>query len=73
MSSAPPARRSGFHDAVSTASPFTVNGQSAAATLEPAGSARAAFDRTLTLLTRARAAAEAPATFLLDEVLELGR
>ena len=35
------------------------------------GSARAAFDRTLSLLTRARAGAEAPATFLLDEILEL--
>src|SRR5687767_14716895 len=60
-----------FHHAVSTASPFSVNGQSAAAAQEPAGSARAAFDRTLTLITRARAAADAPATFLLDEVLEL--
>ena len=60
-----------FHHAVSIASPFSVNGQSAAAAQEPAGSARAAFDRTLTLITRARAAADAPATFLLDEVLEL--
>ena len=47
-----------FHHAVSTASPFTVNGQHAAAALEPAGSARAAFDRTLSLITRARAGAE---------------
>ena len=60
-----------FHHAVSAASPFSVNGQSAAAAQEPAGSARTAFDRTLTLITRARAAADAPATFLLDEVLEL--
>ena len=60
-----------FHQAVSIASPFTVNGQSAAAAHEPVGSARDAFDRTLTLITRARAAADAPATFLLDEVLEL--
>ena len=44
-----------FHQAVAAASPFTVNGQSAAAPQEPAGSARAAFDRTLALITpRAR-------------------
>ena len=60
-----------FHHAVTTASPFTVNGQNAAAALEPAHSARAAFDRTLSLITRARAGAESPATFLLDEILEL--
>ena len=60
-----------FHHAVSTTSPFTVNGQHAATALEPANSARAAFDRTLSLLTRARAGADAPATFLLDEILEL--
>ena len=60
-----------FHHAVSTTSPFTVNGQHAAAALEPAHSARAAFDRTLSLITRARAGADTPATFLLDEFLEL--
>jgi len=59
-----------FHHAVSHTSPFTMNGQSAAAT-DAATSARAAFDRTLALLTRARAAGDGPATFLLDEVLEL--
>src|SRR5918993_122296 len=60
-----------FHHAVSSASPFTVNGQRAVTALEGATSARAAFDRTLSLITRARAAADAPATFLLDEILEL--
>ena len=59
-----------FHHAVAAASPFTMNGQSAA-TPEPVGSARAAFDRTLALVSRARTANDAPATFLIDEVLEL--
>ena len=59
-----------FHHAVAAASPFTINGQSAAAQ-EPAASARGAFDRTLALIGRARAGNDAPATFLLDEVLEL--
>ncbi|HYE86891.1 MAG TPA: winged helix-turn-helix transcriptional regulator [Vicinamibacterales bacterium] len=59
-----------FQQAVSHASPFRINGQSAATT-EPATSARAAFDRTLALLTRARASGDGPSTFLLDEVLEL--
>jgi hypothetical protein len=60
-----------FHHAVAAASPFTINGQSPAEGAEPAPSARAAFDRTLALITRARADHDAPATFLLDEVLEL--
>lgn len=59
-----------FHQAVAHASPFFMNGQSVASP-EPASSARAAFDRTLALITRARAANDGPATFLLDEVLEL--
>jgi hypothetical protein len=59
-----------FHHAISAASPFSVNGQHATAH-EPVTSARAAFDRTLALVARARASADAPATFLLDEVLEL--
>ena len=59
-----------FHHAVAAASPFTINGQSPAAQ-EPAASARGAFDRTLALIGRARAGNDAPATFLLDEVLEL--
>jgi len=59
-----------FQQAVAAASPFTINGQSPA-TPEHAPSARAAFDRTLALITRARAAGDAPATFMLDEVLEL--
>ena len=59
-----------FHHAVAAASPFTINGQSPAAQ-EPAASARAAFDRTLALVSRARAAADTPATFLFDEILEL--
>jgi hypothetical protein len=60
-----------FQHAVAAASPFAINGQRAAAAQEPAGSARAAFDRTLALVSRARTATDAPATFLLDEVLEL--
>ena len=60
-----------FHHAVSSSSPFTVNGQSAAASPDPGTSARAAFDRTLALITRARTTGDAPATFMLDEVLEL--
>ncbi|MSO36006.1 MAG: hypothetical protein EXQ54_06210, partial [Acidobacteria bacterium] len=60
-----------FHQAFAAASPFTLNGQSAAAPHDTAASARAAFDRTLGLINRARARHEAPATFLLDEVLEL--
>ena len=59
-----------FQQAVAAASPFSINGHSAAA-LDHAPSARAAFDRTLALVTRARAGNGAPATFLLDEVLEL--
>jgi hypothetical protein len=60
-----------FHQAVTSASPFTIDGQRAAAAQEPASSARTAFDRTLGLITRARASADAPATFLFDEILEL--
>jgi hypothetical protein len=60
-----------FHEAFAAASPFTVNGASAAAPQDPATSARAAFDRTLGLIGRARARNDAPATFLFDEVLEL--
>ena len=59
-----------FQQAVAAASPFSINGHSAAA-LDHAPSARTAFDRTLALVTRARAGNGAPATFLLDEVLEL--
>lgn len=59
-----------FHHAVAASSPFTVNGQNPAAQ-EPAISARSAFDRTLAMIGRARAANNAPATFLFDEVLEL--
>ena len=60
-----------FHQAFAAASPFTLNGQPAAAPQDTAISARAAFDRTLGLIGRARARHDAPATFLLDEVLEL--
>jgi Winged helix-turn-helix DNA-binding len=53
-----------FLRAVASASPF--------APLEsPPAGARAAFDATLTFLTRARAGGSEPATFLLDEFLEL--
>jgi hypothetical protein len=60
-----------FHQAVAAASPFNINGQSAAAPQDLAPSARAAFDRTLGLVTRARTTNEQPATFLFDEILEL--
>jgi hypothetical protein len=55
-----------FHRAISLDSPFV---PPAGPTPEPT-SAREAFDRTLRLLTRP-AAGDRPATFLLDEVLEL--
>jgi hypothetical protein len=48
-------------------SPFPVADTSSAGP----GSARAAFDATLAFFTRARTAASEPATFLLDEFLEL--
>ena len=60
-----------FQHAVAAASPFAVNGQPANAAQEAPTSARAAFDRTLTLVGRARTGGDGPATFLLDEVLEL--
>ena len=59
-----------FHQSLAASSPFRMNGLSPA-DQEPATSARVAFDRTLALLSRARAANDGPATFLLDEVLEL--
>ena len=59
-----------FQRAVAAASPFLVNGHSTA-TQEAAESARAAFDRTLALLTQARTSNDGAATFLLDEILEL--
>ncbi|MDO8680038.1 MAG: hypothetical protein Q7R30_16060 [Acidobacteriota bacterium] len=60
-----------FHQAFAAASPFMVNGQAAATPHDTPVSARAAFDRTLGVIGRARAAGDRPATFLLDEVLEL--
>jgi hypothetical protein len=60
-----------FHQAVAASSPFSVNGRQAASDREASASARGAFDRTLALMTRARTGGEAPATFLLDEILEL--
>lgn len=59
-----------FHQAVAAVSPFRINGQ-AVTSQETAATARDAFDRTLALVTRARTAGDAPATFLLDEILEL--
>jgi len=56
-----------FLRAVTSVSPFPVTDAAAAA---PAG-ARAAFDVTLGFLGRTRTAASEPATFLLDEFLEL--
>jgi len=53
-----------FFRAVVAAAPFPVSDQT------PAG-ARAAFDSTLTFLTRAKTGGGEPATFLLDEFLEL--
>ncbi len=53
-----------FYRAVTGASPFPVSEP------VPAG-ARAAFDATMTFLTRARTAAGESATFVLDEFLEL--
>ena len=56
-----------FLKALTAVSPFPV-----ADTSSPGpGSARAAFDATLGFFTRARTAASEPATFLLDEFLEL--
>jgi len=60
-----------FHQALAASSPFSVNGHGAAVPQDAASSARDAFDRTLGLIGRARARNDAPATFLLDEVLEL--
>jgi hypothetical protein len=56
-----------FFHAVSSVSPFPVSDTSGPG---PA-SARAAFDKTLAFLGQARTAANEPATFLLDEFLEL--
>jgi hypothetical protein len=59
-----------FHQAVAAVSPFRINGHPVAGQAA-AATARDAFDRTLALVTRARTAGDAPATFLLDEILEL--
>src|SRR6476619_3165861 len=56
-----------FLKALTAVSPFPVADTSSAGP----GSARAAFDTTLGFFTRARTAASEPATFLLDEFLEL--
>lgn len=53
-----------FLRAITTASPFAAGETAQAGT-------RAAFDSTLTFLRRARAGGSEPATFLLDEFLEL--
>lgn len=60
-----------FHQAFAASSPFSINGQRADAPQDAASTARAAFDRTLALIDRARVRHDAPATFLFDEVLEL--
>jgi hypothetical protein len=59
-----------FHRALTSTTPFTQNGRDPELA-GPATSARAAFERTLALLARGRASGDRPATFLLDEVLEL--
>ena len=56
-----------FRHAVTSVSPFPVSDP----TTQGAVGARAAFDATLAFLTRARTPASEPATFLLDEFLEL--
>jgi hypothetical protein len=56
-----------FLHAVTAVSPFPVSDPS----LQSPAGARAAFDATLAFLSRARTAAGEPATFLLDEFLEL--
>jgi len=56
-----------FLQALTAVSPFPV----AETSTSGPGSARAAFDATLAFFTRARTSASEPATFLLDEVLEL--
>src|SRR5437764_13624468 len=58
-----------FLRAVTSVSPFPVTQPTDAAAAS--GSARAAFDATLAFLGRARTSASEPATFLLDEFLEL--
>jgi len=58
-----------FLRAVTSVSPFPVTQPADAAAAS--GSARAAFDATLAFLGRARTSASEPATFLLDEFLEL--
>ncbi|MCU1385870.1 MAG: hypothetical protein JWL71_4567 [Acidobacteria bacterium] len=55
-----------FLHALSAVSPFPAPDSSA-----PAAGARAAFDATLAFFARARTAASEPATFFLDEFLEL--
>jgi len=59
-----------FLRAVTSVSPFPVNQPYEGAGAVP-GSARAAFDSTLAFFGRARTSASEPATFLLDEFLEL--
>ena len=54
-----------FLQAVTAVSPFPVSEPS------QSGGARAAFDATLAFMARARTSASEPATFLLDEFLEL--
>src|SRR3982751_1868140 len=59
-----------FLRAVTSVSPFPVTDGTASPSSAPAG-ARPAFDATLAFFGRARTAASEPATFLLDEFLEL--
>ncbi len=59
-----------FHHAVLASSPFVDPGVAVGESTTPS-SARDAFDRTLAFFQRARTPDGQPATFLLDEVLEL--
>jgi hypothetical protein len=59
-----------FQRALAAVTPFALNGRDPA-TVDAGKSARAAFEHTLALLASGRASGDRPATFLLDEVLEL--
>ena len=60
-----------FHQSFAASSPFMLNGQAAATPHDTPATARAAFDRTLGVIGRARTGGDRPASCLVDEVLEL--
>ena len=59
-----------FQQAIDAASPFAIR-EPHAGSHDAAPSAREAFDRTMTLVGKARVSGDVPATFLLDEFLAL--